>query len=141
MRVLIAGSRAIDGKEGMKHLEAAIKASGWNITEVVTGGASGVDELADEWAKKNGIDRVVFPANWTGKGKSAGYKRNQKMVWYINLFAKVDTDEEVLDKLQGGCIALWNGTSSGTKHTIDISKENYLPLYIHLVQKKTNKVS
>jgi len=130
MRVIICGSRSIKGMEGMRHVMDAIKASSWTITEVVTGDAEGVDKLADAWAKESGIARVIFPANWKGKGKAAGYKRNQKMSWYISLFMK---DGETQDNLAGACIAIWNGSSRGTGHMIDICNENYIPIYIHTI--------
>lgn len=47
---------------------------------VVHGGAQGADQIADDWAKANGIDRDVFRANWTAFGKSAGPVRNGRML-------------------------------------------------------------
>jgi len=132
MRVIICGSRGIKGPEGMQHVMDAIAASGFTVTEIVTGGAEGVDELADAWAKEAGIDRVIFPGNWKGKGKAAGYKRNQKMAWYVSLFMDQENPPE---NLKGGCIAVWNGVSKGTGHMIDIATENSLPLYVHPVAK------
>jgi hypothetical protein len=147
MRVIICGSRIINGHNGMSHVMDAIQACPFEITEVITGSADGVDSLADAWAKEGGIDRVVFPANWKGKKKAAGYKRNQKMAWYAGLFDNHtglygdlnSTDgtkgiEELPDRFKGACLAVWDGKSVGTKHMIDISEEAGLPVYIHLVK-------
>lgn len=50
------------------------------ISLVITGGAVGADELANRWARDNGIDRVVVPANWEKHGRAAGPRRNQLML-------------------------------------------------------------
>lgn len=53
------------------------------ISEVITGGASGADTDATQWAETCGINRVIFPANWAGDGKKAGPLRNSRMLWYL----------------------------------------------------------
>lgn len=73
---------------------------------VVSGGARGIDRLADAWATARGYVSLVMPADWDRHGKSAGYKRNQEMV-------------ERTDRV----IAIWDGRSPGTKHTIDIARK------------------
>lgn len=126
----------------MVHVMDAIQSCPFDVTEVITGGAEGVDELADAWAKEAGIDRVIFPANWKGKKKAAGYKRNQKMAWYAALFDNqaIHTEDgtkglvEMEDKLRGACLAVWDGKSAGTNHMINIAKEMGLPVYVHLVK-------
>jgi hypothetical protein len=142
MRVIICGSRLIKGPTGMQHVMDAIEACPFNVTEVISGGAEGVDELGYAWAKQAGIDRVEFPGNWKGKGRAAGYKRNQKMAWYAGIFDNqtVPTEDgtkglmDIEDKLKGACLAVWDGKSVGTKHMIDIATEAGLPVYIHLVK-------
>jgi len=142
MRVIICGSRIIKGPDGMQHVMDGIQACPFEITEVITGGAEGVDELGDAWAKQAGIDRVIFPANWKGKGKAAGYKRNQKMAWYARIFDTYGVHsedgtksiEELPNKLKGAVLAVWDGKSTGTKHMIEIAQELGLPVYIHLVK-------
>lgn len=47
---------------------------------IITGGAEGADRMADFWAKTDGIQRVIVPANWEGQGISAGPKRNALML-------------------------------------------------------------
>lgn len=47
---------------------------------IVTGGAPGADRLAEEWAKANGVECVVVPADWTKHGRAAGPIRNQRML-------------------------------------------------------------
>lgn len=51
------------------------------ITELIHGGARGVDTIAGDWAKtKPGIKRWVCKAEWEKHGKAAGPKRNARML-------------------------------------------------------------
>lgn len=80
MKTVIAGSRNFENRE---ELEKAIRLSGFDITQVITGGCSdyngclrGVDKIAVEWAICNAIPCYIFPANWKTLGKRAGPMRN-----------------------------------------------------------------
>jgi len=110
MRTIIAGSRGITS---LSLVEKAIEESGITITEVVSGTARGVDSLGEEWAEQRNIPVKRFPAQWATLGRSAGYKRNVEMAEY----------GEVL-------IALWDSSSLGTKHMIDIAKAKGLKVYV-----------
>lgn len=134
MRLIIAGSRSVKGPKGLEYVRKAIKDSGWTPTEIISGDAEGVDKLAQEIAEDDHIDLVIIPANWALYGKSAGYKRNQKMAWYAQLFK--DSEE---DKLKGGLVAVWDGSSSGTKHMIDIAREKDLPTFVLTVPPDFNQ--
>jgi SLOG family YspA-like protein len=50
------------------------------IAMVIHGGALGADTAAGLWAFGRGIDNRAFPAEWTAQGRSAGPRRNQRMV-------------------------------------------------------------
>ena len=115
MKTIIAGSRNI---HDLKLVELAIEESGFNITEVVCGGASGVDTLGRKWAA-NGhkVPVKIFPADWIQFGKSAGYRRNVDMANYGDAL-----------------IAVWDGQSKGTKHMIDIARSKNLSIYIKKVK-------
>lgn len=79
MRVLVCGSRASTDRAGVfTTLSDAHREHPFTL--VITGGAAGVDCLADQWAASMGIDRIVFPANWAAFGKSAGPLRNKRMI-------------------------------------------------------------
>jgi hypothetical protein len=50
---------------------------------IISGGARGADNLAEEWAKERKVPIQVFPVTpheWGKYGKRAGYLRNQKML-------------------------------------------------------------
>jgi len=71
MKIVIFGSREI---EDMRAVENALEACGVasQVTEIVSGGARGVDRLGERYAKKRGLPCKVFPAQWDKCGKSAG---------------------------------------------------------------------
>ncbi len=70
-----------------------------------------VDAHALAWANNNDEPFVMFPPKWKRDGKSAGIKRNPKIV-----------DSGTFT------ISFWDGASKGTKNTIDyaVSKNKYL---------------
>lgn len=49
-----------------------------NMT-LVHGGATGADDLANDWAIENKIDVIIFEAEWDKLGKAAGPIRNKQM--------------------------------------------------------------
>lgn len=56
----------------------------FGIDEIVSGGASGVDELAEEYAFLHQIPFKLFQADWEKYGKAAGPIRNRQMAEYAN---------------------------------------------------------
>lgn len=84
------------------------------ITEVVAGGARGIDTLAIEWAKHNNIQFRIFKADWDKYGKSAGPIRNIEMA-----------------KNADALLAIWDGSSRGTEHMIQVAKKKGLKVYVY----------
>lgn len=113
MKVIIAGSRDIDD---YKLVEEAMWNSGFEASEIVSGGARGVDFLGEEYARKNNISLRVFNANWNLYGKPAGMFRNMDM-------------SEHADAL----LAVWDGTSKGTKNMIETMRKLKKPIYVKYV--------
>lgn len=113
MKVIIAGSRTI-----LKYslVPLAVARSGFKITEVVCGGARGVDSLGMRWAIENGIPYKLFPASWAAFGKQAGFRRNTQMAEYADAL-----------------IAITNG-SPGTRHMIEEAQMRNRKVFI-LVQR------
>lgn len=132
MRVIIAGSRSIKDAKALSSIEEAVQKSGWQIDEVVSGDATGVDTAAIAWAEAKFIDYVRIPANWKKYSKAAGYKRNQKMAWYVRIIEEQfnSKGQECPEKYKAGLIAVWNGKSKGTKHMIDIAKEMGIDVFV-----------
>jgi hypothetical protein len=110
MRCIIAGSRTITE---YAEVERAVENSGFVISGVVSGGASGVDSLGERWAEEHMVPFEVYPAEWGLYGRSAGYRRNVQMA-------------DAADAL----IAVWNGGSRGTQHMIAIARGKGLKVYV-----------
>ena len=110
MRTIIAGSRDITNYGAV---EAAYITCPWEVTQIVSGGARGVDTLGEQLAEVLDIPLVVFPAEWDKYGKAAGSIRN-----------------EVMAKNADALIAIWDGRSTGTKNMIKIAKHLGLKIYI-----------
>lgn len=76
LKVLCCGSR--DWSLGSAPICHALELMG--ATEVVHGGARGVDSAAGVAAKKLGLSVEVFPADWGRYGRTAGPIRNREML-------------------------------------------------------------
>lgn len=53
--------------------------------EVVSGGAAGIDTLAERWAKEKSIPMRIFFADWNKYGRAAGPMRNTEIANNIDL--------------------------------------------------------
>jgi hypothetical protein len=126
MKVIIAGSRGI---VDYGFIEEAVEASEFDIEEVVSGAAQGVDKLGERYAEDESIPVKRFPAQWNdieapgavikqgryGKYNAlAGYQRNQRMGEYAD-----------------GLIAVWDGSSNGTRHMIQYMERLNKPVFIY----------
>ena len=80
-RVLVCGSRdfrdrgLVDAK-----LDEVRERLGGIPMRVISGAARGADSLAADWARKNGVPCDEYPAEWDRYGRSAGYRRNERML-------------------------------------------------------------
>lgn len=110
MKVLICGSRRINDPA---LVAKAVAESGMSPTHIVSGGARGIDTLARLYAHSNDIEFSEYLADWKGQGRRAGFLRNITMV---------DTVEAV--------IAVWDGESRGTKHSIDYATSQGKPVFV-----------
>ena len=119
MRTIIAGSRTVTDP---KIIEEAIVASGFVITEVVCGGAAGVDMLGRDWAVLRGIPVKMFPADWEQYGKAAGPIRNAQMADYAE---------------QAICIFDAQAENRGTKNMLSLMNGRKKQIYSHMTNFKT----
>lgn len=102
VKVVIAGSRTIVDYNVVTH---AMRASGLVPTEIVSGGARGVDWLGEQWAATRGLPIRRFPADWI-IGRHAGFLRNTDMAEYADAL-----------------VAVWDGNSRGTAHMIEAMRK------------------
>lgn len=82
MKLIIAGSRDLFIKTDLIH--KLIIEHKLEVTEVVSGAATGVDKCGESYANKYGISIKQFPANWNLHGKAAGPTRNRLMAKYAD---------------------------------------------------------
>ena len=81
IKVLVCGGRYYDNKIGVFSILGATHET-LGIQAVIHGNARGADSLADEWARKNGVEIIPCPADWETHGKAAGPIRNLEMLQY-----------------------------------------------------------
>jgi hypothetical protein len=83
MKLAIVGSRDYHNYITIKSAVDQIRKH-VEVTEIVSGGAPGVDALAKRYAEEEKIKYVEFPADWKSYGKAAGPMRNQQIVDYCD---------------------------------------------------------
>lgn len=94
MKLAIIGSRGLNIENLSRYIPDG-------VTEIVSGGARGIDTCARNYALKNGIKLTEFLPDYRQYGRVAPLKRNIQIVDYA---------DEV--------IAFWDGKSTGTVYTI-----------------------
>lgn len=99
MKIAIIGSRNVFVDNLGQYLPE-------NTTEIVSGGAKGVDSCAKEYAESNKIKLKEFLPEYVKYGKGAPLKRNIQIIEYA-------------DKV----LAFWDGKSKGTKHVIGMCEK------------------
>ena len=99
MKLLIAGSRSILSFDLSNYVS-------YDVDLIITGGASGVDRIAEEYADGHNISKLVIRPKYSIFGKSAPIVRNKEMI-----------------ALADEILVIWDGKSHGTKFTIDHSKK------------------
>ena len=110
-KVIIAGSRSFTDYALLKAYADFKLSAIQDEIEIVSGGAKGADSLGERYAKEKGYRLRIFPADWQRFGKSAGYKRNAQMAAYAEAL-----------------LAFWDGKSPGTRHMIDLARDNGLKI-------------
>ena len=95
MRIAIVGSRSLT----VNHLGEYLPE---DVTEIVSGGAKGIDRCASAYAKEHGLKLTEFLPEYEKYGRGAPLKRNLQIIEYADWV-----------------IAFWDGKSRGTKFVID----------------------
>lgn len=99
MKVLVAGSRSIDKFDLNEHIPS-------NVTMIISGGAKGIDAIAEKYADENGIPKTIIRPQYNLYGRAAPIKRNEQMV---------DMADFVL--------VIWDGKSKGSKYTVKYAQK------------------
>lgn len=120
--LLIVGSRSITNYMQIgPTLDGLINGLTYDKYVVVSGGASGVDYLAELWAERHCFEKHIIKADWKTNGKRAGFIRNEEMHKYISQFS---------DRL---VVAFWDGVSSGTASNFTLAEKYHNPLVKYMV--------
>lgn len=96
MKLAIIGSRNLNLYNVGDYLPA-------DVSEIVSGGARGIDSAAADYARRNAIPLTEFLPDYARYGRAAPLKRNEKIAQYA--------DE---------ALAFWDGTSRGTAYAINL---------------------
>lgn len=104
MRLAIVGTRKFTNYElFLEKLETHYPlAFDPRYIEIVSGGAKGVDTLAEQFAKNRELKMKVFKPDYSRFGKGAPLVRNGQIVEYADV-----------------CVAFIDDESRGTKYTIE----------------------
>ena len=112
MKVAVVGSRNLRIDDLGKYLPDG-------VTEIVSGGARGVDTSAREYALTHNINLTEFLPEYDKYGRSAPLRRNITIIEYAALV-----------------LAFWDGSSRGTKYVIDNCKRLGIPIKVFVPQPK-----
>ncbi len=108
MKVAVIGSRGLIVNDLGKYLPE-------NTTEIVSGGAKGIDTCARNYALSHDLKLTEFLPEYNKYGRGAPLKRNLQIIEYADVV-----------------IAFWDGKSRGTKYVIDNCKKQGVQLDVHI---------
>lgn len=114
MKLLIAGSRSITDFDLAPYISD-------EVDEIISGGANGIDTLAEEYADEHCISKHVIRPKYHLYKKAAPIKRNREMV-----------------VLADAVLVIWDGESNGTLSTINYTKEQNKPVTVINIKKTEN---
>ncbi|MFA6731032.1 MAG: SLOG family protein [Eubacteriales bacterium] len=109
MKVAVIGSRGLN-----------IEISGYmpkGTTEIITGGAEGIDTLAERYADEKRISKHVIRPDYLKHGRAAPLVRNQRIVNLADII-----------------VAFWDGESGGTAFTVKYARQVRKPLKIYKIK-------
>lgn len=106
MKVAIVGSRGLK----VSNLENYLPDG---VTEIISGGARGIDTCAREYTISKGIKLTEYLPEYEKYGRTAPLKRNITIIEHADLV-----------------LAFWDGASHGTKFVIDNCKRRGIPVKV-----------
>ena len=93
MKLLVVGSRSIQTYDLEKHIPG-------EISMIITGGANGIDSLAEKYADRKHLSKLILRPQYNRYGKGAPLKRNEQLVEFCDmaLIGIASRDEIFLQK-------------------------------------------
>ena len=118
----------------------AIEESGFEISEIVSGTAKGVDKLGEKFGNENGISIKRFKPLWSNiKGVPKKYIKQNKWGKY-NSQAGLIRNQKMADYAEALiAIKLNKNGNAETNHMIKTAEEYALKVYIHTHQKQLDE--
>lgn len=126
MKTIIAGTRTFNDYEFLKK---TVEESGFEITEIISGGASGVDELGAMFALEKEIPLRVFKADWNNLETDGAIIKTGNWGNKYNAKAGIDRNE-LMAKYADALIAIHKNNSPGTKSMINLAKKYNLKIFV-----------
>ncbi len=107
MKLAVVGSRSLEKVDIDMYIPSC-------ATEIVSGGARGIDACVKDVARQRGIVLTEFLPQYARFKRGAPLKRNQEIVCYA--------DEVMI---------FWDGSSKGTVNVIDLCKRMNKPYTVY----------
>jgi len=120
MRLLVCGSRTWTNYRLLRQVVEDIVCNEFEAEPfvLIEGDARGADRMAAHLARRYGWDLEVYPAHWRTEGRTAGIRRNLRMLHQ----ARPDLVLAFVDKPLP--------TSRGTAHMVAIARAAGLPVRV-----------
>ena len=110
MKIAVIGSRNLVVTDLQRYLPSG-------VTEIVSGGAQGIDTCAREYALAHSLKLTEFLPEYHKYGRGAPLRRNLEIIDYAD-----------------AVIAFWDGQSRGTKFVIEQCKYKQVKITIYKVK-------
>lgn len=112
MKIAVVGSRSLQVNNLKEFLLD-------NVTEIISGGARGMDQCAKSYAEEHNIPLTEFFPDYSKYGRTAPLKRNIKII-----------------KSADFVLAFWDGKSRGTKFVINNCKKMKVPIRVYVIKRE-----
>ena len=110
MKLMVAGSRSITDIDISKYIPDGVEL-------IISGGAAGVDTLAERYADEKKISKLILRPRYDLYGKAAPLRRN-----------------EIMADIADAILVIWDGASRGSAYTVRYARKIKKPLTVHIVE-------
>ena len=109
MRIAVIGSRKL-------HIDDLGKYLPDGVTEIISGGAKGIDADARAYAQQHGVKLTELLPEYNRYGRAAPLRRNITIIEHAELV-----------------LAFWDGSSPGTRFVIENCKKRGIPVNVFIL--------